>query len=67
MELNIRVSIKILLIKCNIPCQDVDAATAGRIALEKQLENLEIEMEFLQRIHKQVRLVRTHALSGFIC
>ncbi|XP_046729832.1 notochord granular surface isoform X3 [Silurus meridionalis] len=32
---------------------DVDAATAARIALEKQLENLEVEMEFLQRIHKQ--------------
>ncbi|XP_060759572.1 notochord granular surface [Neoarius graeffei] len=32
---------------------DVDAATAVRIALEKQLENLEGEMEFLQRIHKQ--------------
>ncbi|XP_066525862.1 notochord granular surface [Hoplias malabaricus] len=32
---------------------DVDAATSARIALEKQLENLEVELEFLQRIHKQ--------------
>jgi len=34
--------------------QDVDAATSARIALEKQLENLEVEIEFLQRVHKQV-------------
>ncbi|ROJ29272.1 Desmin [Anabarilius grahami] len=32
---------------------DVDAATSARIALEKQLENLEVELEFLQRVHKQ--------------
>ncbi|KAJ8354061.1 hypothetical protein SKAU_G00216280 [Synaphobranchus kaupii] len=32
---------------------DVDAATAARIALEKQLENLEVEMAFLQRVQKQ--------------
>ncbi|KAL2082574.1 hypothetical protein ACEWY4_022392 [Coilia grayii] len=32
---------------------DVDAATAARIALEKQLDNLEHELEFLQRVHKQ--------------
>ncbi|XP_063078255.1 desmin-like [Engraulis encrasicolus] len=32
---------------------DVDAATAGRIALEKQLDNLEHQREFLQRVHKQ--------------
>ncbi|XP_062406295.1 uncharacterized protein LOC134097437 [Sardina pilchardus] len=32
---------------------DVDAATAARIALEKQLDNLEHELEFLQRLHKQ--------------
>ncbi|KAM8952985.1 desmin-like [Pelodytes ibericus] len=30
---------------------DVDAATAGRIALEKQLETLEAEIAFLQRVH----------------
>lgn len=35
--------------------QDVDAATAARIALEKQLDNLEVEIEFLKRIHKEVR------------
>ncbi len=34
--------------------QDVDAATAARIALEKQLENLEVEIEFLRRVHKEV-------------
>lgn len=39
---------------CAFVWQDVDSATAARIALEKQLENLEVEMEFLQRIHKQV-------------
>ncbi|XP_062393913.1 glial fibrillary acidic protein-like [Sardina pilchardus] len=32
---------------------DVDAATSARIALEKQLENLEAEMEFLKRIQRQ--------------
>ncbi|KAK7157943.1 hypothetical protein R3I93_009213 [Phoxinus phoxinus] len=32
---------------------DVDAATSARFALEKQLENLEVEIEFLQRVHKQ--------------
>ncbi|XP_018120908.1 desmin [Xenopus laevis] len=30
---------------------DVDAATAGRISLEKQLETLEAEISFLQRVH----------------
>ncbi|KAL7851422.1 hypothetical protein AOLI_G00217780 [Acnodon oligacanthus] len=32
---------------------DVDAATSARIALEKQLDNLEVEIEFLQRLHKE--------------
>ncbi|XP_067839948.1 desmin [Heptranchias perlo] len=32
---------------------DVDAATAARMDLEKQLENLEVELEFLQRVHKE--------------
>ncbi|XP_016378885.1 glial fibrillary acidic protein [Sinocyclocheilus rhinocerous] len=32
---------------------DVDAATAARIALEKQLENLEVELEFFRRVHKE--------------
>ncbi|KAM4040694.1 desmin-like isoform 2-T2 [Anomaloglossus baeobatrachus] len=31
--------------------RDVDAATAGRIALEKQLKTLETEIAFLQRVH----------------
>lgn len=35
--------------------QDVDAATSARIALERRLENLEVELEFLQRIHKKVQ------------
>ncbi|XP_044148118.1 desmin-like [Bufo gargarizans] len=30
---------------------DVDAATAARIALEKQLDSLETEIAFLQRVH----------------
>ncbi|XP_028253905.1 notochord granular surface isoform X2 [Parambassis ranga] len=32
---------------------DVDKATSTRIALEKQLENLEVELAFLQRVHKE--------------
>ncbi|KAM4632922.1 notochord granular surface [Polymixia lowei] len=32
---------------------DVDRATSARIALEKQLENLEVELAFLQRVHKE--------------
>ncbi|XP_066514392.1 desmin-like [Hoplias malabaricus] len=32
---------------------DVDAATSARIALEKQLETLEVEIEFIQRVHKE--------------
>ncbi|XP_067874827.1 desmin [Heterodontus francisci] len=32
---------------------DVDAATAARMDLEKQLENLEVELEFIQRVHKE--------------
>lgn len=34
--------------------QDVDQATSSRIALEKKLEQLEVEIEFLKRIHQQV-------------
>ncbi|KAM4713079.1 notochord granular surface [Anableps anableps] len=33
--------------------QDVDKATSTRIKLEKQLENLEAELSFLQRVHKE--------------
>uniref|UniRef100_A0A8C6MHS8 Zgc:172323 n=1 Tax=Nothobranchius furzeri TaxID=105023 RepID=A0A8C6MHS8_NOTFU len=32
---------------------DVDKATSSRIALEKRLEQLEVEIEFLKRIHQQ--------------
>uniref|UniRef100_A0A665UMW3 Zgc:172323 n=1 Tax=Echeneis naucrates TaxID=173247 RepID=A0A665UMW3_ECHNA len=32
---------------------DVDKATSSRIALEKKLEQLEIEIEFLKRVHQQ--------------
>ncbi|KAJ8411501.1 hypothetical protein AAFF_G00163090 [Aldrovandia affinis] len=32
---------------------DVDAATSARIALEKQLENMEGEIAFLLRVHKE--------------
>ncbi|XP_062322280.1 desmin [Osmerus eperlanus] len=32
---------------------DVDAATSTRIVLEKRLEQLEVEIEFLQRVHQQ--------------
>lgn len=34
--------------------QDVDKATSSRIALEKKLEQLEVEIEFLKRVHQQV-------------
>ncbi|XP_076135767.1 glial fibrillary acidic protein-like [Alosa pseudoharengus] len=32
---------------------DVDAATSARIALEKQLDNLEVEIEFLKRVQRE--------------
>ncbi|KAL4630596.1 glial fibrillary acidic protein-like [Arapaima gigas] len=32
---------------------DVDTATSARIALEKQTENLEVELEFLKRVQKE--------------
>ncbi|KAJ8009195.1 hypothetical protein DPEC_G00086380 [Dallia pectoralis] len=32
---------------------DVDKATSARISLEKQLENLEVELAFLTRVHKE--------------
>ncbi|XP_038568058.1 glial fibrillary acidic protein isoform X1 [Micropterus salmoides] len=32
---------------------DVDNATSSRIALEKKLEQLEVEIEFLKRVHQQ--------------
>lgn len=35
--------------------QDVDKATSSRIILEKKLEQLEAEIEFLKRVHQQVR------------
>lgn len=41
----------------NIPklcSKDVDKATSTRIKLEKQLENLEAELTFLQGVHKEV-------------
>lgn len=34
--------------------QDVDRATSERIVLEKKLEQLEVEIEFLKRVHQQV-------------
>lgn len=35
-------------------CQDVDRATSAQIALEKQLEQLEAKLAFVQKIHKEV-------------
>ncbi|XP_053193489.1 notochord granular surface [Scomber japonicus] len=32
---------------------DVDKATSARIVLERQLENLDVELAFLQRVHKE--------------
>ncbi len=37
--------------------QDVDRATSARLVLEKHLEHLEVELAFLQRVHKEVMLV----------
>lgn len=37
--------------------QDVDKATSSRIMLEKKLEQLEAEIEFLQRVHQQVNAI----------
>lgn len=34
--------------------QDVDKATSSCINLEKKLEQLEVEIEFLKRVHQQV-------------
>lgn len=39
---------------CGSMPQDVDRATSARIALEKQLEHLEVQLAFLQRVHKEV-------------
>ncbi|KAF3702746.1 Desmin [Channa argus] len=35
---------------------DVDKAISAKIPLEKQLENLEVELAFLQRVHKEERI-----------
>lgn len=40
---------------CVRTSKDVDKATVARIKLEKQLENLETEMDFMQKVHKEVR------------
>lgn len=32
----------------------MDEATSAQIALERQLENLEVQLSFLQRVHKEV-------------
>ncbi|XP_026228630.1 filament_head and Filament domain-containing protein [Anabas testudineus] len=52
---------------------DVDRATSSRIALEKRLEQLEVEIEFLKRVHqqeieellKQIYAAHTTAQSAF--
>lgn len=43
--------------------QEVDKATSSRIVLEKKLEQLEVEIEFLKRIHQQVG---QHVYAGTI-
>ncbi|XP_031428719.1 glial fibrillary acidic protein-like [Clupea harengus] len=49
---------------------DVDSATSSRIALEKQLENLEVEIEFLKRIQREEiedlmkQIYSAHATAG---
>lgn len=37
--------------------QDVDKSTSARIKLEKQQENLEVELAFQQRVHKEVTVM----------
>nr|XP_046254892.1 glial fibrillary acidic protein [Scatophagus argus] len=52
---------------------DVDKATSSRIALEKKLEQMEVEIEFLKRVHqqeidelmKQIYTARVSAQSAF--
>lgn len=39
---------------CGSMSQDVDRATSARIVLEKHLEQLDAELAFLQRVHKEV-------------
>lgn len=43
---------------CDPMSQDVDRATSARINLEKRLEHLEVELAFLQRVHKEVMSAR---------
>lgn len=52
-----------LEIKAFLP--DVDAATSARFALEKQLEQLEVELMFLQRVQKQeIKELMAQVYSG---
>lgn len=46
-------------------CQDVDRATSAQIALEKQLEQLEAKLAFLQKIHKEVMHLAATSLLVF--
>lgn len=48
---------KFILIVIACVLQDVDNATSSRITMEKKLEQLEVELEFLKRINQQVRAV----------
>lgn len=48
---------KFILIVTACVLQDVDNATSSRITMEKKLEQLEVELEFLKRINQQVRAV----------
>lgn len=43
-------------------CQDVDRATSAQIALEKNLEQLEAKLAFMQKIHKEVMHLSTASL-----
>lgn len=53
---------------CGSMFQDVDKATSARIALETQLENLEVELAFLQRVHKEVIyiLLSIHCILQYV-
>ncbi|KAK2890266.1 hypothetical protein Q8A73_018566 [Channa argus] len=45
---------------------DVDKAISAKIPLEKQLENLEVELAFLQRVHKEREVLRGKLIRGEI-
>uniref|UniRef100_A0A3B4GDH7 Glial fibrillary acidic protein-like n=1 Tax=Pundamilia nyererei TaxID=303518 RepID=A0A3B4GDH7_9CICH len=52
-EQRVRERVKLLFKWQTERAGNVDEATSARIALERQLENLEVQLSFLQRVHKE--------------